>query len=367
MRNKLIHSFGGIGIILWLILGFCLSYMPIWFLPIHGIAMVAVIAVIMFVPIVGDVLNFILWAVSFPTVLSGPQDGLAIAYYIIFAIYIISNVIPFLLGILPIIGSLGEIELIKPKYSDWDNTPLKFYKFHRAILPIGCALGIIYYIVWLFDLFVLSQYFRWWVLLFRSAIYLAILVLAVIANDGLHTRMWRGVRAYYVGVLLSLIDKVFVAIAASTGASITAVYIVGAVIAYAVLFIPVYIYYQKRRMLFSPVPAAVPHETYTQKEAQMKQFVVDESTGEVISETPVEDPKPVVLSYAPDFKLSGPPQPVQDEAPQEPAAPQEPSKKGRTLCILLAVLCAASLVGNAVQGYMGITQKSESLSKESEM
>lgn len=128
------------------------------------------------------------------------------------------------------------------------------------------------------------------------------------------------------------------------------------------------VFYRINKKNFDQRAKAIPPETYAQQEAQMKQFVVDDATGEVISEPPAEEPKPVVLTYAPDFKLSGPPKLVVDEpVPKEPSAPPKSSKRNTVLCVVLAVLCAASLAGNAVQGYMGITQKSESLSKESEM
>lgn len=127
------------------------------------------------------------------------------------------------------------------------------------------------------------------------------------------------------------------------------------------------VFYRINKKNFDQRAKAIPPETYTQQEAQMKQFVVDDATGEVISETPVEEPKPVVLTYAPDFKLSGPPKPVEEAVPQESSTPPKSSKRNTILCVVLAVLCAASLAGNAVQGYIGITQKSESLSKESEM
>lgn len=128
------------------------------------------------------------------------------------------------------------------------------------------------------------------------------------------------------------------------------------------------VFYRINKKNFDQRAKAIPPEIYAQQEAQMKQFVVDDATGEVISEPPAEEPKPVVLTYAPDFKLSGPPKLVVDEpVPKEPSTPPKSSKRNTVLCVVLAVLCAASLAGNAVQGYMGITQKSESLSKESEM
>lgn len=90
----------GFGYVLYLILGFCMAFMPIWFLPIHGIWMIAAVAVILFVPFAGGILNFALWIISFPAVLGGTQDVFAIAYYVVFAVYIIFNIIPLVLSLI---------------------------------------------------------------------------------------------------------------------------------------------------------------------------------------------------------------------------------------------------------------------------
>lgn len=363
MRDKLVRSFGGIGFILWLLLGFCLSYMPIWFLPIHGIAMVAVIAVIMFVPIVGDVLNFILWAVSLPTVLTGPQDGLAIAYYIIFAIYIIFNVIPILLGILPVVCSLGEIELIKPKYFSRETAPLRFLKVMKTLLKIGIGLQILFLIIYIIPAFGLLGKYGIGILI-PYAMRIGVIILTIATSESLGDWKWRGVNLLYfllsVSCALSAVNQI-----SRQGMQWSIV--IGCFLGWLTWMIPMYIYFEKRRALFTPPITAIPSDTYTQQESQMKQFVVDGSTGEVISETPAEEPKPVVLSYEPDFKLSGPPQSIVEPSPQEPSAPPSAPKKNSALYVVLVALCIASLVGNAVQGYIGIKQKSSALSKETEL
>ena len=127
------------------------------------------------------------------------------------------------------------------------------------------------------------------------------------------------------------------------------------------------IFYRINKKKFAQREKAIPPETYAQQEAQMKQFVVDDATGEVISEPPVEDPKPVVLSYAPDFKLSGPPQPVVEPAPQDPPAPPSAPKKNSALYGVLIALCVASLAGNAVQGYLFVRQQHNAETVQSEL
>lgn len=119
------------------------------------------------------------------------------------------------------------------------------------------------------------------------------------------------------------------------------------------------VFYRINKKNFDQRAKAIPSETYTQQEAQMKQFVVDDATGEVISETPVEEPKPVTLEYHPDFQLQGPP--AKPKPPVEsPVPPQKPAGKSYApLCIVLGILLAASLAGNMAQSYMSANKLEE--------
>ncbi|OLA00188.1 MAG: hypothetical protein BHV90_14995 [Clostridiales bacterium 42_27] len=91
----------------------------------------------------------------------------------------------------------------------------------------------------------------------------------------------------------------------------------------------------------------------------MKQFVVDDATGEVISEPPAEEPKPITLEYHPDFQLQGPPEDPKLPA-ESPDLTQKPAGKSYApLCIILGILLAASFAGNVVQSYMSVNQLEE--------
>lgn len=119
------------------------------------------------------------------------------------------------------------------------------------------------------------------------------------------------------------------------------------------------IFYRINKKKFAQREKAIPAETYTQQEAQMKQFVVDDATGEVISEPPAEEPKPITLEYHPDFQLQGPP-----EDPKPPVESPDPTQKpaGKSyapLCIILGILLAASFAGNVVQSYMSVNKLEE--------
>lgn len=119
------------------------------------------------------------------------------------------------------------------------------------------------------------------------------------------------------------------------------------------------IFYHINKKKFAQREKAIPPETYAQQEAQMKQFVVDDATGEVISEPPAEEPKPITLEYHPDFQLQGPPE---DPKPpvESPDLTQKPAGKSYApLCIILGILLAASFAGNVVQSYMSVNKLEE--------
>ncbi len=125
------------------------------------------------------------------------------------------------------------------------------------------------------------------------------------------------------------------------------------------------VFYRINKKNFDQRAKAIPSDTYTQQEAQMKQFVVDDATGEVISEP--EEPKPVTLEYHPDFQLQGPP--AKPKPPVEsPAPPQKPAGKSYApLCIVLGILLAASLAGNVAQSYMSANKLEEMTSRQDKL
>lgn len=119
------------------------------------------------------------------------------------------------------------------------------------------------------------------------------------------------------------------------------------------------VFYRINKKNFDQRAKAIPSDTYTQQEAQMKQFVVDDATGEVISEPPAEEPTPITLEYHPDFQLQGPPKDPKLPA-ESPDLTQKPTGKSYApLCIILGILLAASFAGNVVQSYMSVNKLEE--------
>ena len=126
------------------------------------------------------------------------------------------------------------------------------------------------------------------------------------------------------------------------------------------------IFYNINKSQFKKREPAIPQDIYAQQVSQLKTFVVDDATGEVISETPIskpepiQEPEPIVLTYHSDFIPSGPPQSA-PEKPQEdlPLPQQQGSKKTKIIGLVLALVCIASLAGNAVQAYLKINTQTQ--------
>lgn len=81
---------------------------------------------------------------------------------------------------------------------------------------------------------------------------------------------------------------------------------------------------------------------------QAKEFVVDGSTGEVLSEKTIEAPAPIVPEKDPDPAV----RPVKELEPK-----QNKPHEFKALCVILAVICVASLAGNGLQAYWNVSQQ----------
>lgn len=240
--------------------------------------------------------------------------------------------------------------MIKPKYFIREATPLIYCKLLKVVLTIGVVLGSLMFIFNIAGAFMGTITWR------AVAIQLLYLVLEAMSLNGLINWEWMGVRClgiYYTLFMVGQFAGNYLLGNLSVGSAL------GIFTGWLIWMIPSYIYFQKRRPLFDPPITAIPQQQYTQQEAQMKQFVVDDATGEVISEPPAEEPKPITLEYHPDFQLQGPPKDPKPPA-ESPDLTQKPAEKSYApLCIILGILLAASFAGNVVQSYMSVNKLEE--------
>ncbi len=240
--------------------------------------------------------------------------------------------------------------MIKPKYFIREATPLIYCKLLKVVLTIGVVLGSLMFIFNIAGAFMGT--ITWWAVVIQ----LLYLVLEAMSLNGLINWEWMGVRClgiYYTLFMVGQFAGNYLLGNLSVGSAL------GIFTGWLIWMIPSYIYFQKRRPLFDPPITAIPQQQYAQQEAQMKQFVVDDATGEVISEPPAKEPTPITLEYHPDFQLQGPPK--DPKPPAEPPAPtQKPvGKSYAPLCIILGILLAASFAGNVVQSYMSVNKLEE--------
>lgn len=146
---------------------------------------------------------------------------------------------------------------MKKMYDSVENTPLKFYKFLKALLPISFVLGTFGLIVLFLEYSDIPSFYTlplfWLDLFFR----VLIIVLLFTAASGLSSFSWYGVEALYMYDICLVIYRLIYSFV--SGASLATYF--GFLLAGILFFLPNYIYFSKRRLLFSPPPAYFPTST----------------------------------------------------------------------------------------------------------
>ena len=99
LKDFLVGTFGVVGFGLWFIIGALTMFAPLVFLDVSFWVSLLIIIAILYIPIIGDITNLVIWIWSFVVVISEPIDGFSIAYFIIFAIYGLSTIIPPVIGV----------------------------------------------------------------------------------------------------------------------------------------------------------------------------------------------------------------------------------------------------------------------------
>ena len=97
LKEKLSSIFGGLGCVLWLLLGILLFVMPISLLPLRiwqQIALICILLVFSETFLVGVLGTAIIWIWSFTIAVNMPLNIYSIIYYISLAIYVFTTLIP---------------------------------------------------------------------------------------------------------------------------------------------------------------------------------------------------------------------------------------------------------------------------------
>lgn len=93
IREKIVGKLGMFGYILFYIVAFAIYFMPVYLLPVRPFIRTIIVFVLLIVPALGDIASPFLWIYGLFKVIKGKQDAFAIAYYIVFAIFVIYFVI----------------------------------------------------------------------------------------------------------------------------------------------------------------------------------------------------------------------------------------------------------------------------------
>jgi hypothetical protein len=99
LKEKLIGSLGVFGYIIWYIIAFVFAFAPLWVLNLPWWADMLIVAVIMFLPIIGALCNIGIWIWSFFVAIITPINAFVVIYFIVLTIYVIIYIIPILISI----------------------------------------------------------------------------------------------------------------------------------------------------------------------------------------------------------------------------------------------------------------------------
>lgn len=100
-KNWLMGSLGILGFLIYLMVAYLFQFAPLIVLDFHFIIFCLVFFVICFVPILGTLVNIVVWIWALVVTINGPQDAFAIVYYVVFGI----NALYVLMSILSSFGS----------------------------------------------------------------------------------------------------------------------------------------------------------------------------------------------------------------------------------------------------------------------
>ena len=141
---------------------------------------------------------------------------------------------------------------MKPKYKYyvWEETPLTFYRILTRLLWIPLILGTIGSIQLIIDWISIPSYytygFFWYDIIARVCLW----VLTAASIYFLQRGCWTGVVCFLLYLSLVTCNQVIVAVISSPDSLAAAIF--GGIIAWAILFLPCWIYFHKRRPIFYP-------------------------------------------------------------------------------------------------------------------
>lgn len=114
VKSRLSSVFGTFGVILYYVFMIIISFAPLWFLDFNWMIDTAIILAIVFIPVIGQLLDIAVWILSFLIVIKNPVGTAEILYYIGLAANIAAYVIPFISSLIVyFVGQVAQKRAIK--------------------------------------------------------------------------------------------------------------------------------------------------------------------------------------------------------------------------------------------------------------
>ena len=99
VKDKLVGALGGLGLVLWYLIGLVLLCMPLYFLKLPFWATALIILAIIYLRGIGEILTFVVWIWAFLSVLKMPLNGASIVFYVTFAIFCFTSILPVIVNL----------------------------------------------------------------------------------------------------------------------------------------------------------------------------------------------------------------------------------------------------------------------------
>lgn len=99
MKDKLASALGGFGAVLWYIISFLYGFAPLVILRFPFWLDLLLIIAMTSIPLVGELIRIALYIWAFVVVVNGPFDIIAIVFYVFFALYFFTTLLPLILSL----------------------------------------------------------------------------------------------------------------------------------------------------------------------------------------------------------------------------------------------------------------------------
>lgn len=99
-KEKLSTYFGGFGFILWYLITVLISFAPLIFVfNFNPVIDIVIVGVITFIPIIGSIVELVLWIWSLSIALNMPFDIFILMYCIALLIYVVTKLVPAIISL----------------------------------------------------------------------------------------------------------------------------------------------------------------------------------------------------------------------------------------------------------------------------